>query len=699
MRLNTLLATSVAITAIAGAAQAQVSSNEPQATVVDEIMVTARKREERLFDVPVAVTAVTAETLENRQFQTVREIAAITPGLNINSDSAARGFISIRGVGVTLLDNVQPGVGIFVDGIYQANTSYLNSPTLAVQQIEVLRGPQSTLFGQNTLGGAINITTKQPTNDVEGSINAAYAPEDNFYTLGASISGPLIEDVLLGRLSVGTQGRDGFVENSLLGFDDANRLQQDTIRGALRWNLPNASTLTVNAYYDTIEGALPLYAVTTGPTDYVSDAQTNVRSHAEYEYTGINAKFETALNDTTDMTIIVAHDRRDQVGSTDGDYQPIELALSNSSSELRTSTAEVRFDTAWSDTFSTLVGAFVSRQETHQEALTTLVIVDPPIRTLAISDVEANLWAVFGTAFWNFAPDWELSLGLRFDHQEVTSVSAITATYEADEVQPRLALRRSFGDDSMVYGSVARGFRGGGANGPGAPNPLWDGDSVWTYELGAKTRLFDRRLTLTGAVFFNDYSDMIGQNSLAPSTTGAGIVGINLNTGDAESIGVEAEFTARLTDAWTLSGGLLIQRARITDDSRYVDTTGRQLASDRIPFEPDWTANLQTSYVMPIGPGDLTLSGGVIGKGDRMGSSLSETYAPELESYWLANMSVSYKWDAYEISVFANNLFDEEYYESFIDSSVLSVAGLPALGSLGLIGDGRRVGVRFGYSF
>src|SRR5690606_18093802 len=118
-----------------------------------------------------------------------------------------------------------------------------------------------------------------------------------------------------------------------------------------------------------------------------------------------------------------------------------------------------------------------------------------------------------------------------------------TAEYEAEEWQPRLTLRRSFGD-SMLYGSIARGFRGGGANGPGAPNPLWDGDSVWTYEFGGRTRMNNGTVVLSGAVFVNDYHDVIGQNSLAPSTTGVGIVGINLNSGDARSIGIEGEITA-----------------------------------------------------------------------------------------------------------------------------------------------------------
>ena len=240
MRFITILAAGVGLAAMSsGIASAQSAPRAPsaaadQATSIDDIIVTARKRSERLIDVPVAVTAVTAETLENRQFTSIRDIAAITPGLNINADAAGRAFISIRGIGTTLLDTVQPGVGIFVDGVYQQNTSYLNSPTLAVEQIEVLRGPQSTLFGQNTLGGAINVTTKQPSDVLEGRLTATYAGPDNYYIVGATVAGPIIPGVLAGRLSVGTQSRDGFIKNSLLGYDDANRLEQNTIRGALR---------------------------------------------------------------------------------------------------------------------------------------------------------------------------------------------------------------------------------------------------------------------------------------------------------------------------------------------------------------------------------------------------------------------------------------------------------------------------------
>jgi len=702
MRFTTILAASTALVALSGGfAHAQTVSQDETASVED-IIVTARKREERLADVPVAVTAVTAATIEQRQLTSVRDIAQVTPGLNISSDSAGRANISIRGVGITLLDNVQPGVGIFVDGVYQVSTSYLNSPTLAVQQIEVLRGPQSTLFGQNTLGGAINVTTKQPTDDFEGRVTATYADPDNYYIVGGTISGPIIPGVLRGRLSAGTQNRDGFIENSLLGDDDANGLKQDTIRGALTWDAPGDAFVTLNAYADKIEGAGTLYSLTTGPTVYTNDAQTNYRNDANYDYWGVNAKLETPVNASTDLTAILSYDKRESENRQDGDFQPFDLALSEATGELETKTLEVRLDTRWDDRLSTLVGAFASNQKSSANTLTTLFIPTPDgIATIlnpGFLNSDGNIFALFGTAFIDLTDDLELTLGIRYDHQDLDFAGASIGNYSTDELQPRVALRKKFGDDAMVYGSIARGFRGGGTNGPGAPNPVYDGDSVWTYEVGTKLATADRRFSFQGAVFYNDYKDIIAQNSLAPAA-GGGIVGINLNTGDAESYGVEGEFTAQITDAWSVSGGAILSHTEITDGTRYVETTGRQLPTDRIPFQPDWTLNLQTNYFIPLGQGELQLSAGVTGKGERAGASLSETFSPTLDEYFLANASITYRVNNIELAVFSNNLFDEEYYESYIDSSVLTAAGVPALGNLGQIGDGRRIGVRLGYSF
>src|SRR4051812_43209606 len=176
----------------APAVAAGAAATDAEAPAEGEIVVTARQREEALKDVPIAVTALSGDMLKRQQIYSVKDIAAYTPGLNINSDSVGRAFVSIRGIGTTLIDTVQPGVGIFIDGIYQPNTSYLNSPIVDVARIEVLRGPQGTLFGNNTLGGAINVITRQPGNVLEGRIDGAAAPADDFNSISASISGPIV---------------------------------------------------------------------------------------------------------------------------------------------------------------------------------------------------------------------------------------------------------------------------------------------------------------------------------------------------------------------------------------------------------------------------------------------------------------------------------------------------------------------------
>src|ERR1044071_4292666 len=181
-----------------------------------DIVVTARKREESLKDVPVAATAITGETIEKRGLVAVKDVAMLTPGLSINSDGAGRAFVSIRGVGVTLVDSVQPGVGIFLDGIYQPNTSYLNNPLVDVERVEVLRGPQGTLYGKNTLGGAINVITRQPNNNFEGKVIGSYAGPDDAWFASGSVSGPIIKDRLQARIGYAHRQQDGFMKNIII---------------------------------------------------------------------------------------------------------------------------------------------------------------------------------------------------------------------------------------------------------------------------------------------------------------------------------------------------------------------------------------------------------------------------------------------------------------------------------------------------
>jgi iron complex outermembrane recepter protein len=689
------------------AADAEIQ-NQPQAIPSNEIIVTARKRQESLQDVPVAVTAVTGDIIERRGLQNVRDIAALTPGLNINSDAAGRAFVAIRGVGITLVDSVQPGVGIFLDGIYQPNTSYLNNPLIDIERVEVLRGPQGTLYGKNTLGGAINVITRQPGNTLEGTFIGSYAGPDNSWFASGSISGPIIADRLQARLAYGHREQDGFIRNTTLGID-ANLLNTDTLNATLRAEPWDDVVLTVNGAYDWVKGGSTPYAVVSGPRDYNRNIERNTTNYQFFEYKRANARLEFPLDTlSTQVTLIGAYDERElRSPFGDLDFSGADIARQAGTDVLRTRTAEARFDSTLSDSLSSIVGLFYSRETRDQDATTTIVPLN--LSNRALNSTENDTWAVFGNLFWRPVEEWEVSAGLRYDEQKRDASGAVflagapvpipDASLNENHLSPRIAVTRHWNRDLMTYASVSRGFRGGGFNAPTAPAALrtYEGDKVWAYELGTKYSSPDRRFSIAAAVFYNDYKDLIGLNSIVPASTG-GFTTVDLNTGDVETYGLELEGSFRPVDNWTLSGGVSLQRARLTDTSIYTATTGRLLASDRLPFQPDWNFSLNSDYVVPVGTSDLTFSASLIGKGDRIAGSLSETVAPVLDEYVLVNGQVTYRTGELELSAFVNNLFNKNYFESYIEKTTLILAGLVPT-DIGLVGDKRRYGVRARFRF
>ena len=726
MRLRTLLAASTALVlALPATGLAQVADT-PDATATtppgqaasaapqtgdQDIVVTARKRAETLLDVPIAATAISGNTLTERGINSVREAAALTPGLNITSDGAGRAFVSIRGVGVTLVQSVQPGVGLFINGIYQPNTSYLNNPLLDIDRIEVLRGPQGTLYGKNTLGGAINVITRQPSNAVEARGNLSFAGPDDSILASASVSGPIIKDKLQVRIAAGHRQQDGFLRNPLLGTD-ASPFKTDSLNGTIRFAPVDDLVLTVNGYYDWVNGANTPYSRVTGPTDYSRIVQFNALSRVEYRYRGVNARLEAPIDAiNSKFTLLGSYDARNGVSpDTDADFGPANIARSTTTDKLRTKTVEARLDTELSSTFSSLVGLFYSRETTG--ATDTTRIVPANLTRLTNNATQADTYAAFGTLFWKPSPAWEVALGLRYDHEDRSAegnvaisvgpanlpVTVTNAKLKSDQVEPRLSITRHWTSQLMTYASVARGYRGGGFNAPTAPIRTYKGDSAWTYEVGSKYVSPDRVFSLSGDVFYNDYSNYIGLNSIAPAA-GGGLVTVDLNSGDVESYGAELEATVRPVRNWSINGSVTYLHARLTDSSPYTAVTGRLLSSDRLTFQPDFSGNIYSDYTIPLGGTDsVTLTGGVVAKGRRLAGTLNQTTPTFLKGYALVNTAITYRTGPLEVAVFANNLLQKNYFDAYIEKTTLQLAGLPA-SDLGIIGERRRIGVRLGFRF
>ena len=720
----------------ATAAPADSNGQAADADTPGEVVVVARKREELLQDVPIAVTAVTGDVIEKRGLTQVKDVAALTPSLNVNSDSVGRVFLAVRGVGTTLVGTVQPGVGIFVDGVYQPNNSYLHNPLVDVDRVEVLRGPQGTLYGKNTLGGALNVITRQPSNRTVVRGGASYAGPDNAWDVFGSISGPIVRDRLQVRVAGAHRQQDGFVRNELLGTD-ANPLNMDSLNATIRAEPLDDVVLTVTGYHDWVEGGNIPYSHIDGPTDYSREVFLNATNLQSFKYKGVNAKLQVPLGlAETTATLVGSYDQRDgRTDDLDIDFNAVDIGRQRSTDRLKNSSAELRFDSRWSDRLSTLVGFYASRETLDGRGLAVLRVPHPvfgPITQVngTRDSRKGETAAAFGTLFFKPSDDLEASFGLRVDHEkrraggalgstilfgtidlpnapEVAVAAIPEARIKSTQVLPKVSLTKHWTADFMTYGSISKGFRGGGFNGPTAPFRTYSGDKVWTYELGSKLTSADRRLSLAGAIFYNDYRDYIGLNQFVTGTNGAAVT-VDLNAGDVRTYGAEVEATFKASRAWSLTGGASYVHARIVDSSIYQEATssptnpdGLQLASDRLPFQPDWTFNLASDYVVPLGRGDLSLFAGVVAKGSRIGASISETRAPVLKSYALVNTALTYRIGGFEVGAFVNNLFNARYFESFIEKTTLeNVFGPGPLASdLGIMGDKRRYGVRTRFRF
>lgn len=699
---------SALLPAAAAAAQttpAPATPGDPQLTTATprsptdngDIIVTARQRRESLKDIPVAVSAVSGATIKEQQLVTVKDVQAFAPGLNINSDSIGRAFVSIRGIGTTFIDTVQPGVGIFIDGIYQPNTTYLNSPLTDVERVEVLRGPQGTLFGNNTLGGAINVITRQPTNQWQGRVDGSLASGDNFGSASASVSGPIIDDKLLVRIGAAYHTQDGFMYNTLLGNRPSNPLRTKTLNGSVIFTPVEGAKFTANGGYDRVSGGSVPYEYVSGTHDFHLGGASNVPSLGVIDYYTGNLKGEfDADRIRSKITAVGAYNRSDTTSIGDGDFGPINFLVGTNDRTLKTYTGELRVDTKWNEAISTLVGAFVSRATTNQFTTTTIPLLGiGPIP--ATGNVKNRNVAGFATAFVKLAPSLDLQAGIRFDHQRLTSTTRTAlAEYKNSEWQPRVSLTKRWTPDLMTYISAARGARGGGQNEPRAPNVLFRGDSVWTYEAGTKMTAFDRRLSLDVAAFYNDYKNFIGPNALAPAA-GGGAVAINLNAGTVHSYGVEAEASLRLSEMLRFYGNATYLHARVVNSDQFLATTGYAYPGDRLPFTPDVNFTVGGNAKYPLAA-DRAIVADVnyVYKGRRDGLSLNADSVSRMPSYGLVNASLTLQTKLFDLGVFATNLNNAKYQETYLDSSELGRAGLgaPFVQNLAIQGVRRRIGMR-----
>ncbi|SPU46927.1 TonB-dependent receptor [Brevundimonas diminuta] len=705
-QLRLALMTSAFITASLCAAPtlAQQAAETELASNVDDVVVTARRREESLKDVPVAVTAVTSERLEQTGAADITTLQAQTPNATVQ---VARGTNStlttfIRGVGQQdPLWGFEPGVGLYVDDVYVARPQGAVLDIFDIERLEVLRGPQGTLYGRNTIGGAIKYVTKRLGPDPELMLKGAYGSY-NQVDLIASGSAPITETLRIGG-AIARYTRDGYGTNLNTGAEHYNK---DVTAGRLSVEWTPRDDLFFRLAGDITEdesNARHGYRLKAPTTDDVYDTRAGIGDDGYVRTRGLSLTGEWNVNDTVTLKSVTAWRDGDTKGDGidfDGLPQPIldipgyyadsqftqEFQLLFQGERWQGVAGVFYMDASAEGAFDTVIGLYPSMGPGLPAGLTTFTG----------GKVDTESFAVFADFSYDVTDQLSLSVGGRWtrDKKSVDQLrqnylgikspffgnsSAIPAgppstdytnsdTYS--EFTPRVSASYKFTPELTGYASYGRGFKSGGFDMRGDaslyPETVngYQPELVDTYEIGLKGSLLDRRINFATALFKSEYTDQqITSQFFIPPTS---VVSYVDNAGSSEIWGWELEASARITDSFIPRLTLGYLDAKFNDFVTLNPLTGkRENMADQRHFQntPDWTASLALPYSFDLGDrGSVIFTPTAAYRG---ATQMFETPIPLLDqgSYWLYDATLMWTSpDArYRVSLAGRNLGDERY--------------------------------------
>ncbi len=598
----------------------EASAFEPQAAAVADIVVTAQRREQRLQDVPLAVSAFSMESLEDGKVESLLNLDGKVPNV-VLAPVGAYPFASafyIRGLGYADVESsFEPSVGVELDGVYLSRNVGAVQDFFDIGGVTILRGPQGTLYGRNTIGGVVSVQSRRPSFDFGARARATFGSNGR-QELRAGVEGALVEDRLAGKFSFLTKTYEGYIKN----YDGRDMGAQDvtSMRGALLWT-PTASfdvTLIVDYTKDKGTGtafenaSLPSMVLPgfgepadTDGDPFLSHVGDDIFSDLEALGVTLNANWDLG---PVKLTSITGYRKTDTEVLSDFDGTPTPFMTVHRDETHDQFSQELRLASNTDGPLTYVVGAYYMTQEydiaTGQFGT---VFGSPTAGSTIYTQQKADSWAVFGQADYEVLPGLTVTAGGRYSKEEKTFTTQPlfypnAETFEAsfDDFSPKVGVSYKWSDALMTYAQYSRGFRAGGFNGRAgsflAVGP-YDSETVDSYEVGVKSDLFDRRLRLNAAVFTSDYQDM--QQSVQQLIPGT-LINQTLvsNVGAATISGFEAEATALLTDVFTISASVGYLDASY--DEFMADLGDGLGVIDRtylpMPYAPKWSNSVTFNY-------------------------------------------------------------------------------------------------------
>lgn len=518
--------------------------------VTDAIVVSAQKREEDLQEIPFSVSSVNGDFLKNSNALTMEDIALIVPGFTMTSLNVTQPQFFIRGIGSNGTGaGEDASVGVFVDEVYAGRGGAQWANFLDLESVEVLRGPQGSLYGRNVAGGAINMVSKKPGPVAEGWAEATYGRFDRVDVRGA-VGGPIVKDRVMGRLALAYDARDGYITNTNTGSDNIREYENQVARGHLQFNLTYNAQLLLSADYFSGDstglaarepeitsvpvlggGFIPLAT----PSASRRRVETPVDGDAEREFYGVSARLDidTALGTLTSISAWRRGDF-DIFEDVSGYGLPI-LGQDETTDQL---TQEIRL-TSNDTLIEWTAGVYLLAEETSRSDITQVSGPDPdatlflglePDRAEYAQETDNRSYAAFGQAtFPLVAERLELTVGGRFTRDEkqlelnasgrsnlfrVLPEGPFSAKADDSfqELTGNISLAYHLSTDALAYLTLSHGYKSGGFNGTSVVAAdvtiPFEPETADTVELGLRSEWFDNRLRFNGAVFFTRSYDL-----------------------------------------------------------------------------------------------------------------------------------------------------------------------------------------------
>lgn len=633
-----------------------------QSRVLEEIIVTAEKRQADVQDVPVSIATLTGETVEELGVKDVRDLVSLLPNVGVGM-LANNTIVNIRGIQTINVNIVgDPSATMHIDGVYQARSRGAHALFTDLERVEVLKGPQGTLAGRNSTAGNVNIVTRKPHYEFEAKAGLTFGNFDRIASEGV-INLPIIEDQLAIRASISTDNRDGYLindrVNDIKNADDADNL---SARLKMLWEPIEDLSVQLTGYYShfdeagpqfvpfaiPFEGAatnlagfagpplfIPIPTYLEDPSDprvfsldtqpvfksevYGITGEINWELPGEIKLTYIgNAHFDDVSNNTQDFDGLAAYR---------GVFGPFTSDTLHTSHELRLSSSYTS-DSPW----DWVLGLYYFKDDTQN---TRDVIIagslfgpgSPPLAafTFPDGDFDGESMAVFGDVKYRLSEQFELHGGLRYtdDEKESSTVRNVigfpsgrgpfgfttrTTFQEADSdsVDWRVGMSWYQNDNSMHYITVGTGYKSAGYSDAGS----YDAEDVIAYEIGTKNQFFDDRIRLNASIFYNDYDSL--QVSAIRTDSATGAPGLITDIAKGEVFGVEIDGAALVGEAGQIDFALGYLDAEYKDfiacdNTRFfcntpalVTANEEVVSGNEIVKAPDWSLTVGAQYVFPL---------------------------------------------------------------------------------------------------